>query len=173
VKKMAERVPAQHTDAGANMKQSFKTKLVAHGPGGAWTFLDVPFDVEKTFGSKARVPVCGAINGFAFRNSLMPNGDGTHSMAVNKSLQAGAKAQAGDTVSVLMEVDSQKRVVTLPGELKKALQSDQGAAAIYKSLSPSHRKEFAEWVASAKQPATRLSRAQRSVKLIRQRAHVS
>jgi hypothetical protein len=54
--------------------------------------------VQKAFGTKARVPVVGTINGFSFRNSLMPEGNGTHSMIANKELQKGAKATAGDTV---------------------------------------------------------------------------
>lgn len=46
----------------------FKAKLKAAGPGGAWTYLAVPFNVEKVFGSKARVAVKGTLNGFAFRS---------------------------------------------------------------------------------------------------------
>ena len=72
----------------------FKGRLIPRGPGGAWTFLAIPFSVEEAFGSRARVAVSGTLNGFAFRNSLMPEGDGTHSMMVNKALQAGAKAAA-------------------------------------------------------------------------------
>ena len=56
----------------------FKAKLKAEGPGGGWTFLHLPFDAEKAFGSRARVSVRGTINGFAFRSSIFPNGDGTH-----------------------------------------------------------------------------------------------
>jgi hypothetical protein len=33
--------------------------------------LSPPCDVEKTFGTKARVPVRGTVNGFPFRSSLM------------------------------------------------------------------------------------------------------
>ena len=79
----------------ASMKR-FKTRLTSRGPGGAWTFLEIPFSVEKAFGSKARIAVAGTVNGFAFQNSLMPNGDGTHSMMVSKTLQSGAKAAASD-----------------------------------------------------------------------------
>lgn len=74
--------------------------MTSKGPGGAWTFLPIPFDVQQVFGSKARVPVSGTINGFPFRNSLMPEGDGTHSMMVSKELQSGAKAVAGEKVHV-------------------------------------------------------------------------
>jgi hypothetical protein len=45
------------------LKQTFKTKLGARGPGGAWTFLHVPFNVEGAFGTKARVPVAGTVGG--------------------------------------------------------------------------------------------------------------
>ena len=150
----------------------FKARLASRGPGAAWTFLEIPFSVEKSFGSKARVPVSGTINGFAFRNSLLPQGDGTHSMAVSKALQAGARARSGDVVSVVMEVDRSERTVEVPSELKQRLASHREARTVFESLSYSHRKEFAEWVASAKQPQTRERRAEKSVHLVLERKHV-
>ena len=101
----------------------------------------------------------------------MPNGDGSHSMMVNKSLQAGAHARGGDEVSVIMEIDNKKRIVKAPRELQAALATDAAAAKVYKTLSPSHRKEFAEWVGGAKQSATRVARAQKSLRLIREKKH--
>lgn len=70
------------------MQQEFDAILTGRGPGGAWTFLPVPFDVQAAFGSKAQVTVAGTLNGFAFRNSLLPQGDGTHAMAVEAALGA-------------------------------------------------------------------------------------
>jgi Domain of unknown function (DUF1905) len=69
------------------MKQ-FKTRLTSRGPGGAWTFFEVPFSVEEAFGSKARIAVSGTMNGFAFQNSLMPNGDGTPKRAETRTARA-------------------------------------------------------------------------------------
>jgi hypothetical protein len=66
-------------------RKEFTAQLEAVGPNGAWTFMTVPFNVEEVFGSKARVAVAGTINGFPFHSSLMPNGDGTHCMMVNKA----------------------------------------------------------------------------------------
>jgi Domain of unknown function (DUF1905)/Bacteriocin-protection, YdeI or OmpD-Associated len=153
------------------MKQ-FKSRLTARGPGGAWTFLEIPFSVEKEFGTKARIAVSGTMNGFAFQNSLMPNGDGSHSMMVSKALQAGAKAVAGDVVSVAVAVDRSKRVVRVPSELKSALSRNGNAASAFKALSYSHRKEFAEWITSAKQEATRVSRAEKSIAMVIAKKHV-
>jgi Domain of unknown function (DUF1905) len=52
--------------------------------------LTPPLDVIEAFGTKARVPVRGTINGFAFRSSLMPMG-GCHFMVVNKSIREGKR----------------------------------------------------------------------------------
>ena len=152
--------------------KTFKTRLTAHGPGGKWTYLHIPFDVEQTFGSKARIPVAGTINGYAFENSLMPNGDGTHSMMVSKALQGGAKAGAGDLVTVIIDVDRSERVVPVPPELAQALATEPAADAAFQKLSTSHRREFAEWVASAKRPETRVSRAAKALPLVLAKKHV-
>jgi Domain of unknown function (DUF1905)/Bacteriocin-protection, YdeI or OmpD-Associated len=153
------------------MKQ-FKSRLTARGPAGAWTFLEIPFSVEKEFGTKARVAVSGTMNGFAFQNSLMPNGDGSHSMMVSKALQAGAKAAAGDSVAVALAVDRSERMVKVPAELKSVLARNRNAAIAFKALSYSHRKEFAEWIASAKREETRVSRAEKSIAMVMAKQHV-
>ena len=152
--------------------KAFKARLTARGPGGAWTFLEIPFSVEKEFGTKGRVAVSGTMNGFAFENSLMPNGDGTHSMMVSKALQAGAKASSGDSVAVTIAVDRSERVVAVPVDLQKMLAKSKAAAAAFESLSYSHRKEFADWVANAKREETRVSRAEKAIAMIIAKQHV-
>ncbi len=66
-------------------KQRPRAELKTDSPNSEATFVAVPFDVPKVFGSRARVPVRGAINGFAFRSSISPYG-GVHSLPVNKAL---------------------------------------------------------------------------------------
>lgn len=41
------------------MRREFKAKLRSVGPGGAWTFLTVPFSVKKVWGTRARLAVRG------------------------------------------------------------------------------------------------------------------
>jgi uncharacterized protein YdeI (YjbR/CyaY-like superfamily) len=107
-----------------------------------------------------------------FKTRCCRRGDGTHAMALSKALQAGAKASAGDLVSISMEVDRSERVVVVPAELKQALASRPQAKAAFDSLSYSHRKEFAECVASAKQEETRQSRAAKSIAMVLAKKHV-
>ncbi len=148
------------------MQQKFKAKLTAIGPGGAWTILPVPFNVADVFGTKARVPVAGTMNGFAFRNSLMPEGNGSHRMMVGKELQAGAKARAGDLVSVVLKRDDEKRTVDVPEELVAAFKKNKPAAKFFAALSPSCKAEYSTWISSAKQAETRASRAAKAVEML-------
>jgi hypothetical protein len=148
------------------MKKEFKGKLVPRGPKGAWTFLPIPFDVHAVFGTRGRVPVSGTINGFAFRNSLMPEGDGTHAMMVSKAIQAGANVRSGDAVQVMLQRDDAERTVEIPAELTRALTKNKQAAATFESFSYSSRKEYSDWIAPAKQPETKARRVAEAVDLI-------
>ena len=149
-------------------RKAFKTELLAEG--GATGIL-IPFSVEKVFGSKARVPVRGTINGFPFRNSVFPMGDGKHYMAVNKYMREGARAKGGDTVSIVMEVDTEPRVVTVPADFKKALAKNKEAKAAFDKLSYTHRKKFVEWIEDAKQEETRAKRTEKALMMMVEGKH--
>ena len=135
---------------------------------GSWTFLRVPFDVQEAFGSRARVAVKGSVNGVAVRSSLMPQGDGTHILVVNKSIRDQAGADVGDTVRVTLEQDTAPRTVTTPPDLKSALADAGVAPSAFEGMSYSHRKEYVEWIESAKRPETRARRVTRAVSMIRE-----
>jgi hypothetical protein len=148
------------------MKQTFSVAIIGRGPRGAWAHMPVPFSVEKLFGTRARVAVKGTINGFAYRSSIMPRGDGTHYMALNKEMQAGANAGVGDTVKVTMEPDTAKRTVEVPPYLTKALKA-AGQDKIFAALSHSHQKELVDWIADAKQEETRSRRIEKCVAMLK------
>jgi hypothetical protein len=146
--------------------KSFRAKLTGEGPRGAWVFVKVPFDVQKTFGTRARLAVRGTINGFAFRSSIFPDGKGCHNMMVNKAMQTGAGAAAGDTVAVTMAPDTAPRTVTVPKDLKAALARSRPARGLFEKLAYSHRKEFVDWIEQAKKPETRSSRVEKTVTMM-------
>jgi hypothetical protein len=151
------------------MRKRFRAKLVGRGPGGAWTFLPIPFDVEAVFGTRARVPVRGTLNGCAFRNSLQPNGDGTHSMPVNRELRRSAAAGPDDLVEVVIERDEASREPEIPTELGEALAGEPEIEALFERLSVSHKQEFVEWINTAKKPETRCRRVDKTLEMLRAR----
>jgi hypothetical protein len=147
-------------------QQSFTVQLIGRGPNGSWTHMDMPFRVEEVWGTRARIAVRGVVNGFPFRSSLMPRGDGAFYMAFTKAMQAGAKARAGDTVSVVMEPDTAPRAVTVPADLQQALHAAPAREEVFAALSYSHRKEYVDWIASAKKPATRAARIRKMLTML-------
>ena len=56
----------------------------------------------------------------------------------------------------------------LPAELTDALAAAPDAKAAFEALPPSHRREYVQWVAEAKKPETRVSRAQKTVTRLRE-----
>jgi hypothetical protein len=126
------------------------------------TGITIPFDVQKTYGTRARVPVRGTINGFPYRSSIFPMG-GCFMMAVNKELRAGAKAKGGDTITVTMERDDAPRIITPPADLARALKANKTAQAAWDKLSYTHQKEHARAVEDAKRPETRVRRIEKAI----------
>lgn len=127
------------------------------------TGIAVPFDVEKVFGTRARVPVRGTINGFPYRSSIFPYGDGKHYMVVNKVIREGAKAKGGETISVVMERDEEARVITPPQDFARALKANKEAQAMWKKLSYTHQKEYARSIEEARKEETRARRIEKAI----------
>lgn len=125
----------------------------------------VPFDVQEVFGTRARVPVCGTINGFPYRSSIMNMGDG-HIMGVNRELRASAKVKAGDVVEIVMERDMAPRVMEAPPDFKKALATSKKAKDLFDNLSYTHQKEYVRWVTDAKREETRMRRIEKAIELL-------
>jgi uncharacterized protein YdeI (YjbR/CyaY-like superfamily) len=139
--------------------QSFEA-ILERGAGRLnWVIARIPFDVSRVWGSRAMLRVKGSINGFAFRTSLFPTGDGHHVMLVNKKMQAGAKTGVGAAARFVLEPDSAPRRVTMPVELERALSEVRTLRRWYDQLNGSTRKYTAAWVAEVKSPESRERRA--------------
>ena len=134
----------------------FKVKLIGDGKSQV-AAIRPPFDVPTIFGTRARVPVRGTVNGVAFRNSLCNMGDG-HFMVVNREMREAGKCAAGDVVDVVMERDSAPRTVTVPPYLKKIIACDRKAQQTWDSLAFTHKKEWVNTIADAKKEETRQRR---------------
>ena len=126
-----------------------------------------PFDVPQIFGTKARVPVRGTVNGFPFRSSLCNMGDG-HFMVVNKQMREGAKCKAGDVVDVVLHRDREERVVEVPDYIKKTIATNKTAQATWESLSFTHKKEWVRAIEEAKKKETRHSRMKKMMDALKQ-----
>ena len=137
-------------------KVEFKVKLEGMA-GSEVAAVVAPFDVKEVFGTNARVPVRGTINGVEYRSSLMPMG-GCHRMVVNRELREAARVKAGDTVKVVMLRDEGERTVEIPAVLNAELKKNKAAAMNWEKYSYTHRKEMARSITEVKQEETRIRR---------------
>jgi hypothetical protein len=146
-------------------KLKFKVKLVGQ-EGTSATGFYAPFDVQETFGTRARVPVRGTINGYPFRSSLMPMGGG-YCIGVNKTMREGANVKAGDEVDVVLERDTEERTMEAPPELRKELAKNKKACEKWDGLAYTVKKEMALSITGAKQEETKKRRLAKVMQVLK------
>src|ERR1043165_2276299 len=135
--------------------------VVNRKEGGEGCSINIPFDVEQTFGARGRVPVRGTINGAPFRSSVFRMGGDCHFMVVNREMREAAGLRGGETVPVTRDRDTEARTVTPPADLARALKANKDARAAWDKLSYTHRKEHVRAVEEAKKLETRQRRIDR------------
>jgi len=157
-----------HTRAMAASKpKTFRALLEPTREGLHWVMARVPFDPAKVWPIRQGRRVRGEINGFGFRTSLFPMAGGqSHVLLVNKQMQAGARAKAGDRVQIRLEPDLEERQATVPAELAKALKAGAGLRRYFDALNPSRRRDIGRWTAEPKSPETRKKRAEQMAERI-------
>jgi hypothetical protein len=151
--------------AMAEKKLRFRAKIQGREAGVVAAIMP-PVDVLEYFGTRARVPIRGTINGFAFRSSLMPCGN-ARMMPVNKALCQGSGVKPGDMVEVVMERDVEARTVEAPPELKRELATSKKAQERWDGLAFTHKKEMAILISGAKQEETRRRRLAKVMEVLK------
>jgi uncharacterized protein YdeI (YjbR/CyaY-like superfamily) len=127
-----------------------------------WVMVWIPFDAEKLWGKRGQLRVKGEINGFAFRSTLFPDGQGRHRLLVNKAAQRGAKTEPGMVARFRLEPDRAARPVSVPTELARALSEDRSLERWFARLNPSARNEIGQFIAQPKSPEARRRRAEQT-----------
>ena len=125
-----------------------------------WVMVRIPFNSVKIWGTRGHVRVKGEINGFAFRSSVFPTGDGHHMMLINKQMQKGGRVQPGMEAQFRLEPDREEREAKVPPELDRLLKQSKRLQKYFQSMTPYMRRFIGNSVAAVKQPATRMRRAE-------------
>ena len=145
-------------------KQTFTATIQNAGGGGA--FVEVPFDVEETFGSK-KPKVKALIEGVPYRGLLVRMGGPNHMLIILKGIRAQIGKTFGDEVTVTVEPDTEPRLIEIPKDLMKELKKDREAKAFFDKLSYTHQKEYVRWVEEAKKEETRQSRIVKTIEMLK------
>jgi hypothetical protein len=145
-------------------KHTFKAVIIDAGGGGA--FVEVPFDVEKAFGSK-KPKVKAMIEGVPYRGMLVRMGGPNHILIILKGIRGQIGKTFGDEIQVSVELDTEERVIEIPKDLMKELKKDKDAKAFFDKLSYTHQKEYVNWINEAKKPETRQNRVVKTIEMLK------
>ena len=128
-------------------------------------YFIVPFNVPEVYGTKAQVKVRGTIDGYPYRGSIANMGEG-HCMVVKKEIRQVIDKSAGDTVKVVMDIDTEPRIVEVPEDFQQVLNNNPEAKEIFDTFSYTHKKEYVQWIEDAKKQETRENRIKKAIEQI-------
>jgi hypothetical protein len=124
----------------------------------AWSFLLVPLAASAGLPSRGMTAVQGSLNGIAFRATLEPDGKKSHWMKVPRKLREAAGAEVGEVVEVQMAPAAKQPEPRVPPDLRKALASSREARATWADITVIARRDWIQWITSARQAETRARR---------------
>lgn len=145
------------------MAIQFKAKLWAGMEGKNWTFVTMPKNVSEKLPKRGRIAIEGTVNGFAFKTSAFPDGEGSHQFMVNGTMRAGAKAAIGDIATFVIQPSSDTVEFEIPGDLSTALKKSAKASAQWEKITPKAKAEWAAWITSSKKEETRTARVTKTI----------
>lgn len=141
----------------------FTAEILGNNLGGAG--IRIPFNVVEEFGTKGRVPVKVSFEGVDYRGSIAPM-HGGHMLVVKKEIRAKLGKEIGDSIDVVLQKDTEERKIEVPDDLQAALDENAKAKDVFESFAYTHRKEYVNWINSAKKEITRKSRIQKTVERV-------
>jgi hypothetical protein len=141
----------------------FRMQTKLQTPEKGWSGLAIPSDF---LGVRGRVWLRGTLEGHPFWVAAQPMGDGNHWVTVNREMRAEMGLVGDEEVeAVFVQADGPPEL-TVPDDLRRALESHAEAQALFQRMSHNHRKEYIRWVAEAKRPETRARRASQAIERI-------
>jgi len=132
----------------------------------SWTFLNLPKEASAKLPSRGMTSVEGTLNGFPFRATLEPDGEGGHWLKVDRKLREAAGAEAGDVVTLEIAPVAEEPEPGVPADLRKALAAAPKARELWSDITPIARKDWIHWIVSAKQAETRARRIRNACSML-------
>ena len=144
---------------------SFTATIEQGGDAGEAAWIVFPYELKETYGIGNLVPVVATFDGIEYRGSIAKMGP-EPMLLIRKDVRAKLGKAGGDMVEVKVTLDTSKREVDVPDDLGRALEERPRAKASFEKLSYSNRREYVQWIESAKRAETRTSRVAKSVVML-------
>jgi Bacteriocin-protection, YdeI or OmpD-Associated/Domain of unknown function (DUF1905) len=131
------------------------------------TGIMIPPEIVESFGAGKKPPVTITINGHTYRNTIAVMG-GDFMVGVSAENREKANVKGGDTIEVDIELDTRPRVVEVPADLAKNLDSEPEARQFFESLPYSHKNRHIVVINDAKTPETRARRIAKAIDMLKE-----
>jgi hypothetical protein len=131
------------------------------------TGIQVPPEVVTAMGTGKRPPVTVTINGYTYRSTIAAFGE-IFMLPVAAEHRTAAGINAGDEITIDLELDEAPREVAAPDDFAAALDADPPARATFDGLSNSNKKWHVLSIEGAKSLETRQRRIAKSVATLRE-----
>ena len=143
----------------------FRTKILSAGKTAAG--IEVPAKVVAGL-SSSKVPLVKVtINGFTYRSAVAVM-SGTFMIGVSNENRKAAGVEAGQTVDVDLELDTEPRPLAVPDDFAKALGKDAKAKKAFEALSNSKKQRLVLPVANGKTAETRQRNIEKAMTALRE-----
>lgn len=126
--------------------------------GSSWTFLVLPKAASAQLPTRSQTAVEGTLNGRRFRATLEPDGRKSHWLKVSRKLREDAGAAVGELVHLEIAAAAKQPEPRVPADLRKALAAAPEAGSVWSDITPVARRDWVQWITSAKKPETRARR---------------
>ena len=133
---------------------------------GSRIILSLPKNVSAKLPSRGMTSVEGTINEFPFQATLEPDGQGSHWLRVDRKMQKAIGSDAGDVVKLEITPVQEEPEPKVPADLQKVLVANPKALALWSDITPIARRDWIQWITSAKQLETRAHRIKNTCSML-------
>lgn len=135
-------------------------------------YIEFPHDVKTLFGTKARIPAQATFDNIPYRGSMSNMGTGKHVLIIVRDIRNRIAKQAGDAVSVSVELDKEPRAAEIPPDLAAGLKENTVAGQNFSRLAYSHQRDYVTLIADSKKPETRDRRINKALEMLSKGMHL-
>ncbi|WGP07932.1 YdeI/OmpD-associated family protein [Bacillus subtilis] len=120
--------------------------------------LRLPQDASDQLPSRGQVAVTGTLDGMEFSTVVEPDGLRGHWISLDEDQWKKLGAKEGTAVEVRLTPTKDWPEVTVPADLRTALDSAGGLDDVWSGLTPMARWEWVRWIKATKNADTRARR---------------
>lgn len=162
---------------GIRSKGLSRTKMAYHFeakiyPIGINWAVDVPYAIsQQMIPEKGYIRIKGQINGFDFRQTLVPVKNSPYRLFVNLLMMKGGKTALGEVAEFSIEQNHEKveQMYEMPDALMQALKTNE-LEAEFDKLSPSRKKDILKYLHYLKTPETLQKNVDKVIVQLQQKA---